>query len=87
MRIEYGEGGGLALQRSQQRQQQAVLEAIRVIAGVKGVAIIHGKRLMGQGAAGRNGAASGLASLTDIFALAGGALFSGARRSRSDGII
>jgi hypothetical protein len=37
-----------------------MLQAIRVIAGMEGVAIIHVQRLMGQGAAGRNGAASGL---------------------------
>ena len=55
MRIQHGEGRFLALKPSQQGKQQRVLQAIRVIAGMKGVAIIHLPRLMGQGAAPRNG--------------------------------
>jgi hypothetical protein len=55
MGIQHREGRWLALERFQQGQQQRMLQAIRVIAGMKGVAVIHLPRLMGQGAAPRNG--------------------------------
>jgi hypothetical protein len=32
-----------------------MLQAIRVVAGMKGVTVIHSNRLMGQGAVRRNG--------------------------------
>jgi hypothetical protein len=57
MGIQHREGGGFALQRFKQREKQRMLQAISMIAGMKGVAVIHSKRLMGQGVAGCNGAA------------------------------
>jgi hypothetical protein len=41
MRIQHGKGRWLALQRGQQGNEQGMLQAIRVIAGMKGVTVIH----------------------------------------------
>ena len=41
MRIQHGKGRWLTLQRSQQGNEQGMLQAIRVIAGMKGVTVIH----------------------------------------------
>jgi hypothetical protein len=49
-----------------------VLQAIRMIAGMKGVAVIHERRLMGQGAARRNGAVRGQTDQCPACAPSGG---------------
>jgi hypothetical protein len=72
MGIQHREGGRLALQRFKQREKQRMLQAIRMIAGMKGVAVIHSKRLMGQGVAGCNGAAPSPAQIAGNSALSGG---------------
>ena len=57
MGVEHREGRGLAPQRIEQQEQQRVLQAIRVVAGMEGVAVVHGGAVIARGGPGRNRAA------------------------------